>query len=96
MQTCLPIRGTASEVSGIISVVMFRKNVRESRMVTSVEEPETAPRHSGPGEGGHGGSCGTHCCESRVRGTASCPYTVASFTGSGLLLFFGTQLPNLS
>ena len=47
MRACLPIRGTASEVSGIISVVMFRKNVRESRMVTSVGESEMVTSHSG-------------------------------------------------
>ena len=47
MRACLPIRGTASEVSGIISVVMFRKNVRESRMVTSVGESEMVASHSG-------------------------------------------------
>lgn len=37
-QLILPRRGTASEVAGIVSATMFRKTVRDKRIVTPVEE----------------------------------------------------------
>ena len=40
MSTSLPRRGTASEVAGIVSATMFRKTVRDNRIVTPVDDEE--------------------------------------------------------
>jgi hypothetical protein len=35
---CLPKRGTASDVAGIVSATMLRKTVRDNKIVTPVEK----------------------------------------------------------
>lgn len=40
-ETNLPRRGTASEVAGIVSATMLRKTVRDSKIVTPENKPQT-------------------------------------------------------